>query len=1248
MFKTFILAGLMLACNCLLANDYDKAWEALHKNDRKATYSYLQKALKDPTTASDAYLTLIFLNTFEGKEKSSTEFIDKVMRSKDADAYLYALWFNAAALGPYGKKHAKTQIDLLEYIFNNSKNGSIKAAAHYVKASHYLYSNQWDNAVEEWKKVQSFLKWQFVGPFENLSGSGFYKDHGPLANPEKTAVFSGINNAPLQWFTPAFSNQDAWKFVNSHILNSTAVTYAQTFVYSPIDQQVILNVGGNGSLKVWVNDALILTESKEQVTELDYYRAPCKLNKGYNRILVQLGYTRNSSANFIVRCTDENGNAIAGLTDTDLPQSYTKLTTDAQPLKIEHFAEAFFKARLKTQPHNPINYILLTQTLLRNQRTFEARKTIESVLKKFPDNSLLRFELIKCFLKDNNRTLLSQEVERLREKDPNCYITYKLNIDRLMDEEKYEEADALYDEMVKAYDEDDDELQLKIRILNARKKYDDAIKLIQDSYVKYPQNFSFVEMMFNVHKYSNKDIDKALAVYEKYLEDNFNYKVVKQIGQEYVELGKKEKGLQYWNRLLRMFPYDTDLLTDMVRHYFQQQDYKTAGKYCDSVLSIAPFVANYWENKGIVAEQDGRTKDASESYEKALLYDSKKYDTRKRLRTLAGKKDLYKQFPETDVYDLIKKSATKEVSKEYGYYYLLDEKQTIVYAEGGSEEYVTLVVRINTPEGIDDWKESYVPFNRYSQTLLIEKAEVVKKNGSKLQAEKDDNEFVFTSLEAGDAIILKYRIQNYSSGRLAAEFWDRYVMTAFVPADITRYVLLIDKKVQFKYELTNSDLKPQIQDVDEFKMYTWEIKDIKPVESEPYMPSLTDVGPALHLSTIKSWDNLVEWYSDISHFHIEDEYELKEVYDSIFADAKNLKPLDKARRIYTYIQENIRYSHTPFRQGAYIPQKPSVTLNTRLGDCKDLSSLFVSLASMAGLKSSMVLVDTRDNGLKEMTLPSVEFNHCIVLLEAEGKQYYLELTDNDLPFGSLPYNLPGAMSLVIPDRNGAALKGKLEPIKPSLRTKDLVKRVSAVEFDGTNMKVKVQMTKTGALTSALRSTYRNLTEEKQRQKLQEGIAGAFKNPVNVSDVKFSGLDLPGDSIGYAYSLLVKNEVIEVGDMNMIKVPYGDIIATLDNFSKDNRDFPVEYWRYEDADAYQTEMTITLPAGKKLLEVPKSESFTFGKNTYSLKFTPVGDNKLKITRTANLHREDIGVAEYAAFQEFLNKIVKAESKYVAFK
>ena len=253
----------------------------------------------------------------------------------------------------------------------------------------------------------------------------------------------------IKWFIPPKSNNDGWCFIQPHIPNQTAITFAQSFVYVPQDMEVLINGGVNGSIKVWINDALVMSQERERVTELDCYKSFCTLKKGYNRVLVQVGYTDNSLPNFIIRFTDDKLNTIPNLTFTSQFQNYQKQSSDNNSIRsVKHFAEAFFESKIKSQPDNLINYILLSQTYLRNKKTFESRQIIEEALKKDPENSLLRFELMQCFVKEDNRTLLSEEIERIKEKDPGCYLVYTLKIRQLLDEEKYGEASELLDKMV--------------------------------------------------------------------------------------------------------------------------------------------------------------------------------------------------------------------------------------------------------------------------------------------------------------------------------------------------------------------------------------------------------------------------------------------------------------------------------------------------------------------------------------------------------------------------------------------------------------------------------------------------------------------------------------------------------------------------------------------------------------------------------------------------------------------------------
>jgi len=357
---------------------------------------------------------------------------------------------------------------------------------------------------------------------------------------------------------------------------------------------------------------------------------------------------------------------------------------------------------------------------------------------------------------------------------------------------------------------------------------------------------------------------------------------------------------------------------------------------------------------------------------------------------------------------------------------------------------------------------------------------------------------------------------------------------------------------------------------------------------------------------------------------------------------------EKAKIIYDYIEANIRYSSVSFRQSAFVPQRPSETLVTRLGDCKDLSNLFVTLARMAGINAQMVLVDTRDNGENDMMLPSIEFNHCIAKATLDNKSYFVELTDNDLPFTSLPNILNGALALEIPIKPSAE-KEELIHLKTPNRKKDIIKRIIDIKPEDEDLNISVSSVMYGIFSSETRQDYRNSDNKKQMQDLEKTVAGKYKNNVALEKVAFKGLDKLDDSVTYNYTYKVKNEIAEIGSLNTFKIVYPDIVATLDNFSADKRDFPVEYWNYETADAYETVVNITAPEGKAFVELPKSETYSFKDMKFSIDYTLKSPGKLVVTRKFSDGRDQlISPEDYAAFKAFFEKIVKAEQKFIAYK
>ncbi len=1251
--RNLLLGLLCLVSNLAIANDYEDAWKALNRNDRKEALELLKKAFKDPSTSVDAYITYVYLCTFEGKDNEPQDFIGQVYdKLKDPNPYLFSMWFSQPVLGDYGKKTSNQQRLLRKILEDPQCNGSLKSAARYVTFWNYQAANDLDRARKETAKMGAVGPyWQLAGPFENLSGSGFDKQVGPLQHPEAGAVFKSAAAADISWFSPASMCLDGWIFPNTHIRNNTAVVYAQSFVESPSDTKVLINAGCNGAIRIWVNDEEIVAEKKEYVTELDYYKNYVQLKKGFNRILVQLAYTANSTPNFIIRLTDNNYNPVEGLSYSNVYHAYPRQNSvHSAEASIKHFAEVFFENKIRQEPGNLINYILLCKTYLRDGRVAEARALIEKKIKTFPDNALLRLELMQCFLKEGNRTLLLRETERMKEKDPECLLAFRLNIQELMNNEKYSEVADEIQKYVGIFGEEagEDLLDTKVKLYGAQNKMEELVKMIENTYKKNPENGTAAELMFNVKMKVYKDIRGAFDILEKYLKNNFNYQLIKIIAEEYGKQGMPHKELEWRKYLADNFAYDGDLLTDISKFYFDQKSYDKASEYGRRALTLAPYVANYWENLGIELKQLSAYKEATEAYRKAIYYDPNKYKAREQLRELEKKPSLWKAFPETDVYELIKNAAKNIV--DYDYAYLLDEKFAIVYPEGASEEYYTLVINIINQKGIDAWKETSVSYNSNSSYLIIEKAETVKQSGVRTPAEQNDNQLVFTGLEAGDALVLKYKIQNYPQGRLAKEYWNKFIFNAFVPEKISRFCLLAANNIKISYKTLNTNLEPKIRKYDDFTLYTWQMDSSNASKRESYMPAFGDVASSVSVSTIPSWKDIAEWYSDLSSRKTEDDFEVRKVFDELFPKGTNgMSQKNIARAIYNYIEDNIRYSSVAFRQSAYVPQKPSVTINSALGDCKDLSTLFVSLAQLAGIKANLVLVNTRDNGQKAMMLPSVEFNHCIVKTTLDSKPYYLELTDNDLPFGSLPSTLFQATALTIPPASGEVVgDATLEEINAVNRTRDILKRKTIVSVDGNDIKLNAEVVKTGALTSSPRNQFAQLSAQKQVEEMEKNISGRYKNPVKVTAVTFTGIEEKTDSLGYTCEYIIQNEVSELGDIHMIKIPFEDMVATVDNFSPTDRTFPVEYWRYEDVDEYETIIDIQAPAGTHFIEVPKDEKFTFQGGTYSLQYIKMSPVQLKVIRKASLKRINISPSQYIAMKDFLNKIVKAESRYIAFK
>lgn len=1247
----FLLLTCIAFCN---QDDLKKAWENFATNNRKDAEKYFQSATKTSDTKAEAYLGLSLLAKEVGDEEEAfKQFQNFFSASDNPIPYTYALWSTECVNADFRAKRPE-QLKFLQQLLNNPKaNQTMHAMTLSMLGKHYEWLGDFTKAKENYKQIGAISDWKVVGTFQNISASGFDKDHPPIHAKNDDDSYTDKVGAPVKWFSLPTIRNDQWVDFSYLFHYEGSIMFAQTFINSPQTQDVVLRIGTSGSLKVWLNDKLAKTDAEETNNDVDTYLLKIKFSKGFNRLLLQVGESEGIGAcNFLVRLTDENDKLIPNLTYSKDFKVYSTNDTSYQVMTLNNPYEEFFQKKIKDEPDKILNYLMLAETFARNEKSHDVRKVLKEARKITPECAAISYQFLSLYVKIKNRTLLSKEIEWLKEHDPDGYFSLSYQVDEAFDKEDYDEAEKLIDKIEKTFSTKNKAvavllLQNRIKLASQKQKVEELTKLVNQAYQKFPENYTFVSYKASIDKAITKDARKEIDIWEKYVKNNYSESAYLDIAGNYFEIAKVEKALKIYEMLISNSPEAVGYVYALGEKYFSLQQYDKAIECFKKCIAFTPYISDYWSALGQSYEESGKKKDAKDAYKKCLLYRPTSYSIRERLRNLEGKKNIFLNFDSVDVYQVVKNAPTAKDYPDDNSAILLHDIKKIVYGDGASETKATIVIKILNKEGIDQWKEYGIYHNSYSQKLIVEKAEVIKSNGSKVSAEKNDNYIVFTSLEAGDAIHISYKIQDYYSGSLSKQFWDKQFLSGRFPSLKVRYNLLVNKNLKFNYKVQNASITPTQKDVeDDFTLYSWESSKEPSIKTERLMPALTDISKILFISSIPDWKYVSAWYSDLSRTKAKAEYEVKEALDELFTGKKNLSQYAKAKMIYEYIVKNVSYSSVSFRQSGYIPQKATTTLNTKLGDCKDVSTLFVAMCKEAGVPASLMLVDTRDNGRNDMLLPSVEFNHCIAKLNADGKEYEIEMTSDKVPFTVLPSEIKKAFALEVGIVNNKPTENFIV-INPATRKKNVQLRQCDVTFEGQNMIVKKKNAKTGDYIPTMKQNYIPLSKEEREKEMLEAISGDYPAKVKLTLLDFQNLDSLADTMYYNYNYTVSDVFTKLGGMYICKLPWADRMDNMDFLSSESRKYPLEYWDYSSADKQTEKLVITIPQGKTVAEMPKSHKFSCFLADYSIQYKVQG-NKIIGTREVIYKDDYIPAEKYKEYKDFYRKVVDADAEQIAFR
>ncbi|MEY4539434.1 MAG: hypothetical protein RLZZ306_1191 [Bacteroidota bacterium] len=215
--------------------------------------------------------------------------------------------------------------------------------------------------------------------------------------------------------------------------------------------------------------------------------------------------------------------------------------------------------------------------------------------------------------------------------------------------------------------------------------------------------------------------------------------------------------------------------------------------------------------------------------------------------------------------------------------------------------------------------------------------------------------------------------------------------------------------MELRYKLINGMSKPNIEDIDGGKTYTWAVKGMKQYENEPYAPLWIQKGMGVLTApnefetegfkgSAKTWkelgdfDNLLAKNRDILPDNVKEE--IQRLVLGI------TDPVLKTKKIYEYLQAKTRYISIQLGIGGWQPFEAKQVAEKGYGDCKALSNYTQAMLKSVGIESHYASIRGGE-GQQEVQadFPSQQFNHAILCVPMKTDTIWLECTSQDNPFG---------------------------------------------------------------------------------------------------------------------------------------------------------------------------------------------------------------------------------------------------------
>ncbi len=560
------------------------------------------------------------------------------------------------------------------------------------------------------------------------------------------------------------------------------------------------------------------------------------------------------------------------------------------------------------------------------------------------------------------------------------------------------------------------------------------------------------------------------------------------------------------------------------------------------------------------------------------------------------------------------------------------------------------IIKILNEKGIKKYSTLSFPFSKKNQKLKVYFIKIIQPNGDIIninlnslrtvtapfnpEAPIFSNQLLKTvqlpGLVSGSIIDYKYR-SAVMKPYMKNNFFTEDYFGGLPPLKKSVYKLIIPKGIHYQYAEYKFNEKPHIINGSKDTTLIWTMRDRKKISPEELGPRESVIIPHVTVSSVKSWDEVAEWYAHLTKDQIKPGVNLDKFIKKL-TESKERK-LKKIKAVYNFVAKKIRYVGYEFGIDGYKPSNVNSIFKNRLGDCKDHATMFASMLNRIGVKAYPVLIPTTEIPDMNPVMPTpFVFDHEITAIKLKnGKFMFADTTSNVTTFGDLPPMDQGRNVLIIAGGKGITAK---TPIFPAEKNNISTKEYATVKSNG-SLSAKTTLIYTGAYNMYKRYLYSSTSKRKKRD-------GILKDILNITpNAKLTGYSFEnGNSLSKPYiekiSFSAKNYSEKNGRLVIIRLPLRTRTTLSQLTALNYRKYSLRIgYNFSDNSAE----SLKFPKNYKPVFIPKDIEIKNTVGTFKTSYT-VKNNRIIFRSLFSVNGYKIPVENYLKAKHLFNMTIKS--------